>query len=933
MPSVTHDSRSFLIDGRRIWLVGARVPYARLPREVWAERIHAAKQAGFNTIEAPVFWNRHEPRAGRFDFTGENDLRHFVDLIGKAGMYCILGVGPYVGSAWDMGGLPSWLIEQSSGRLRTTGGAFLEATSRFITALADQIRGWQVTAAGSGGPIVLLQCENEWTCGQEELASSYLGELNRYIRESGLTVPLINDNQLWASVEGQIDGWSDSENPLEQIRQLAVVRPEQPRFVVDLLSYEPDTWGKPTTQGVAPWAALRRAAEVLAGGGQFTVQSFCAGINMGFTGGRIASDPQSFVTAQSDPHSLVSETGQPQEAYHAIRRLATFATKFGRIFANLDPQYRPVSLAPQSETSLGTKGDAEGKKGKGADSRGRGGCSVVHCVGSQGSIVFLFGDEPQGSSGKSKPQRVELMLADGWTLPVTLPPEGVAWCLFDVNINGRCRVDYCNVSPLGVVDHTLVCFGPAGSRAMISINGAPIEIDIEEDKPSVVEHEGLTLVIISQEEADTTYFREDGVAVGVAGLGPDSSVIPLAGSKSYLFVGADGKKRVVPVEAVKKSGDKHPAAPALNHWTHASMQDYIDGSNARYAKIAVPTDLTKLGTAFGYGWYKISFEASGTSRIKTLYPFSGDRVHVYLGGEFCGVAGVAPGAGMEVPLAIKKGPQSIVMLADNLGRFCEGVNLGESKGVYGPVYAVAPVKVGTPKIMSGDPIEPLAFKSPLWEVRAGDTTHSDRLTWTIQHKRKTPLIVHIPHPPASALMLLNDAPVAYIDSSGPTRVVFDPEDLERGVAVIQFALVNAADPDAELQELGNAGIHVWEGIEALSDETEISFAKWEAPTASMFGPMPKKAPKLEPAWWRTTFTLEKTGSHFYFDATGLTKGQLYVNGRHLCRYWVATHDGKPVPPQSKYYIPAAWLVAGVNEITLFDEHGALPSKCKLTNGA
>ena len=715
MPSVTNDARSFLIDGRRIWLVGARVPYARLARDAWSDRIHAAKLAGFNTIETPVFWNRHEPRPGRFDFTGDNDLRHFVDLVGKAGMYCILGIGPYVGGAWDMGGLPAWLVDQANGKLRTTGGAFLEATSRFMTALADQIRGWQVTAAGSGGPIVMLQCENEWTCAQDDLAAIYLGELNRYIRESGLTVPIINDNQLWASVEGQIDGWSDTQNPLEQIRQLSVVRPEQPRFVVDLLSYEPDTWGKPSTPAVAPWAAMRRTAEVLAGGGQFTVQSFCSGMNMGFMGGRTARDPESFVSTLCDPHALLNEAGQPQGAYTAMRRLVTFASRFGRIFANLDSQYRPVSLAPEDESALtkvtSSDGAKRGKAGAGA-AVSRPGCAVIHCVGTQGSVVFVFGDEVHGggsAGGRAgKPQTVKLMLPDGWTLPVTLPPEGVTWCLFDVNINGRCRVDYCNLSPLGVIDQTLVCFGPVGTRAMISVNGSPLEVDIAADKPSVIEHEGLTLVIVSQDDADRTYFKEDGVVVGVAGLLADGTVVPIAASKQYLFIGADGKKRVVPVESTRGksfggaggggAGGEKNGLPALAAWTCAPTGDYVDGSSARFAKINGPADLAKLGCPFGYGWYRISLSGTASRKIKALFPFSADRLHAYHDGKFIGIVGVAPGSITELPVSIKKGDQSLVILADNLGRFSEGSNLGEHKGLYGQVYAAAAMKVAAPKI-------------------------------------------------------------------------------------------------------------------------------------------------------------------------------------------------------------------------------------------
>src|SRR5690606_3070223 len=62
MATVTFDGRSFMLDGRRIWLVSGQVAYGRIPREHWADRIHAAKLAGLNTIETPVFWSQHEPR-------------------------------------------------------------------------------------------------------------------------------------------------------------------------------------------------------------------------------------------------------------------------------------------------------------------------------------------------------------------------------------------------------------------------------------------------------------------------------------------------------------------------------------------------------------------------------------------------------------------------------------------------------------------------------------------------------------------------------------------------------------------------------------------------------------------------------------------------------------------------------------------------------
>ncbi len=930
MPSVTHDARSFLIDGRRIWLVAGRVPYARLPREVWSERIHAAKLAGFNTIETPVCWARHEPRPGRFEFQGDNDLRYFVDLVGKAGMYCILGIGPYTGNGWDLGGLPSWLPDMPSMRLRTTGGPFLEACSRYITALADQIRGWQVTAPGSGGPIVMVQCENDWTCGEETLAATYLGELTRYIRESGITVPIVNSNQLWAGAEGQIDGWTDVAGSIEQLRQLSVVRPEQPRFVVDLLGNPPDTWGRASHQAPPPWAALRRAAEVLAAGGQFTVQSLCAGVNLGFSGGRSARDNASFVTAAADPHALLSETGHPGPAFMAVRRVATFASRFGRVFANLDPYYRPVSLCPQTEESL--LSPEAGKKTRGLSTRA--GVSVMHCVGSQGSAVFLFGDESQASGGT--PQQVMLMLSDGWTLPVTLPHEGVAWCLFDVNVSNRCKMDYCNVSPFGATGHTLVCFGPEGTRAMLSINGSPVEIDVPEgrnaDKPAIVEHEGLTIVIVSQHAVDKVYFKDETVYVGIGGLTPDGVVIPVPGTKSYTMIDPDGKHKSVPFETPKgrHAPEKHtPQAPSLGAWMYAGTDEYADGSSPRYARIAGPADLTSLGSPFGYGWYRIGLKMDSTRKLRISCPFSSDRLHLFHEGKAAGVIGVGPSAEKDAGLSFRKGEHSIVILAENLGRFYEGSNLGEKKGLYGPIYETAPIKLGPPKIVACKPIEALSFRTPLWQVRPGDSTLAERLTWTVHHKRKTPLIISIPSPPPSGILFLNDIPAAYMDSSGPTRIMLPPEQIEKGVATIQIALINSADPDREMQDLADKGIDVREALASLTDDAEVSFAKWEPPTPTMFSQPPKGKLPDRPVWWRCSFAGEKVPG-LYLEITGLTKGQIYLNGKHVSRYWVATADGVAVPPQNRYFIPGAWVAQGENVLTLFDEHGGSPAKCRLS---
>ena len=55
---------------------------------------------------------------------------------------------------------------------------------------------------------------------------------------------------------------------------------------------------------------------------------------------------------------------------------------------------------------------------------------------------------------------------------------------------------------------------------------------------------------------------------------------------------------------------------------------------------------------------------------------------------------------------------------------------------------------------------------------------------------------------------------------------------------------------------------------------------------------------------------------FMFDAHGLRKGHLWLNGRALGRYW-------QIGPQEFYKVPAAWLQAE-NELLIFEEEDGLP---------
>lgn len=65
-----------------------------------------------------------------------------------------------------------------------------------------------------------------------------------------------------------------------------------------------------------------------------------------------------------------------------------------------------------------------------------------------------------------------------------------------------------------------------------------------------------------------------------------------------------------------------------------------------------------------------------------------------------------------------------------------------------------------------------------------------------------------------------------------------------------------------------------------------------------------------PAWYRTTFTVDKPGDTF-LDMSTWGKGMVWVNGKNLGRFW-------KIGPQQTLYMPGCWLKKGKNEIIVFD---------------
>ena len=96
----------FLLNGKPFLLKAGEVHPARVPHEYWADRLRMVHAMGLNTVSIYVFWNQHEPREGKFNFSGDADVAQFVRLAQKEGLWVIMRPGPYCCAEWEFGGFP-----------------------------------------------------------------------------------------------------------------------------------------------------------------------------------------------------------------------------------------------------------------------------------------------------------------------------------------------------------------------------------------------------------------------------------------------------------------------------------------------------------------------------------------------------------------------------------------------------------------------------------------------------------------------------------------------------------------------------------------------------------------------------------------------------------------------------------------------------------
>eukprot|EP00069_Balaena_mysticetus_P013789 bmy_21984T0 len=338
---IDYGHNCFLKDGQPFRYISGSIHYFRVPRFYWKDRLLKMKMAGLNAIQTYVAWNFHEPRPGQYEFTGDHDVEHFIQLAHDLGLLVILRPGPYICAEWDMGGLPAWLLEKESIVLRSCDPDYLAAVDKWLGVLLPKMR---PLLYQNGGPIITVQVENEYgsyyTCDYNYLRflqkrfQYHLGEDVLLFTTDGVHERLLQCGALqglYATVD-----FGAGVNITAAFLIQRKSEPKGPLVNSEFYTGWLDHWGQPHST-VKTKVVASSLHDILSQGASVNMYMFIGGTNFAYWNG--ANTPYQAQPTSYDYDAPLSEAGDLSEKYFAVRDVIQ-QIKLGLF---------PVSSPPSSE--------------------------------------------------------------------------------------------------------------------------------------------------------------------------------------------------------------------------------------------------------------------------------------------------------------------------------------------------------------------------------------------------------------------------------------------------------------------------------------------------------------------------------------------------------------------------------------------------------
>ncbi|KAL5497548.1 hypothetical protein EMCRGX_G014039 [Ephydatia muelleri] len=318
----------FRLHGKNFTILSGAIHYFRVVPAYWEDRLLKLKAMGLNTVETYMPWNLHEPFPNKFDFSGILNVKEFVLLAKKLGLYVIMRPGPYICAEWDHGGLPAWLLRDPQVVLRSSYDPYQFVVKRYI---AQVMRILGPLQASYGGPIIAFQIENEYMFEYSRTRDKkHFLFLHDVMRREGVTELLLSSDSQHL-VGGALTFVPPDvlvmpnfqHNPVKVVTKMRAMQAQKPVMAMEFWTGWFDTWNQPhQNERLQVGSLTQNIGALLDMGASFNLYMFHGGTNFGFlNGANRASGEFRSVTTSYDYNAPLSEAGDITPKYLMLRAL------------------------------------------------------------------------------------------------------------------------------------------------------------------------------------------------------------------------------------------------------------------------------------------------------------------------------------------------------------------------------------------------------------------------------------------------------------------------------------------------------------------------------------------------------------------------------------------------------------------------------------
>jgi len=929
-PYIDFDSKGFLVNGKRTFLVSAGLEYARVPHQLWYDRLLRLKRAGFNCVEIYTMWNFHEPQEGKFDFSGDHDLGAFLIQVKKLGMYAIVRVGPYYCAEWDNGGYPIWLKFKKGLRVREDNAIFEQYVDRFFDKLLPIVFNNQIN---KGGAVIMVQLENEHPNGWGTvMPDNYFKRLQNKALSLGLQVPYFFSG-LHHSSDPAGDGELDDPN-----------RPN-PWFSTEFWSVWYSQYGaKPADAAVYD----RRTWKIIAHGGNgYNYYMAHGGSNFGYTN----NDEDA---ASYDYGAAVGQAGDLRPLYYTFKRAAWFSRSFEEILENSSDataSYKNISADPALK--------------------------VIARSGKAGDLVFL--DNPGATVRKANLKVNDL----NSNIRINVSPGEIYPLVHKFNINKDVTIDWAFTRIYGIVKQgnttTVLVEAEQGepvslhflatgkatiaqSSSAIKITGSKVDVNgtmngsgTPAEYSFTSGNQKIRVLAMNRSAMDKIWVVEtpssNMIISGVSYLGKAEfkngkiladAEYPLTSKKDGPARGYFEKGSALLLSDNQKTFSVK-AAVKLSPWQikNAAVAAATGYADKKWPSSVSPLQMGADGDLTPYAWYRAKLSVPATGKY-TMQVDGGDNGTAFIDGKSTAKWKIRDG---EVSLDIKKGEHTLAVFTAHDGRDKLAAYLGpiddvDKKGLSGDAtlknggpfistlanwYFIKAAKVD--EVKQGPPVfDTLQWKK--YSIGADAFGQKEGFGWfqtTIPAQREdlTKLILNFRSVDENATVFINGKQFSHHEGwNTPFTVeVNDPAALRNpmtlSVFIENYSNEGGIDQPVKINSIGDGVLLTgWKmrGGPGNPDETTgwVKVAKNATPNG--------------PQFYRSQFTVPVIkGRHLIWrvHTNGLSHGSVWVNGYNLGRY------PEKIGNDIGMYIPECWLKPGINRLVIYDEDGKRPDNVRI----